>query len=160
MSTAGGGERFWEMPLTALNKEQWESLCDGCGRCCLQKLELVDACSEATPASIEIAFTRVICRYYDEHASRCSCYSERKSKVPDCLVVNEHDIATLPWMPSTCAYRLRFENKPLYDWHPLIAGDRNAMDEAGISVAGKVISEQFVHEEGLEEHIIRWVSAE
>lgn len=142
---------FWEKPLASLNPQQWEQLCDGCGRCCLKKL--TDESTDKT------WYTRVICRFFDEQSSRCGCYSTRTELVPDCLVVSNTDIAELPWMPDTCAYRLRHEGKPLFDWHPLIAGNRDKMEQSDITVSGKVISEEFVHEAGLEEHVIRWVNS-
>jgi uncharacterized cysteine cluster protein YcgN (CxxCxxCC family) len=143
---------FWERPLETLTTEEWERLCDGCGRCCLKKLSDED--------TGEIAYTRVVCRFFDQRSSRCTCYDNRCEQVPDCLQVREHDIAELAWMPDTCAYRLRSENKPLYEWHPLLAGSRKPMEMLGISVAGRVLSEEFVHEDGLAEHVIRWVTAD
>lgn len=142
---------FWEKPLDSLNAEQWEQLCDGCGRCCLKKLVAED--------SDEIFYTRIVCRYFDQQSSRCQCYSARNQKVPDCLVVKNSNINELNWMPETCAYKLRHQGKPLYDWHPLIAGNRIAMERAGISIRGKVLSEEYVHQHGMEEHIINWVKA-
>ncbi|MCB1670977.1 MAG: YcgN family cysteine cluster protein [Gammaproteobacteria bacterium] len=143
---------FWEKPLQSLSDSEWEQLCDGCGRCCLKKL-----CDED---SGEILYTRVICRYFDQRSSRCGCYQQRTEKVPDCLRVREHAISELDWIPDTCAYKLRHEGRPLYDWHPLIAGSRRKMEEQGIAVAGRVLSEELVHERGLEEHVINWVSAD
>ena len=142
---------FWERPLESLNSEEWEQLCDGCGRCCLQKLS-----DEETG---EIFYTRVVCRYFDQQSSRCGCYDSRSEKVPDCLRVRDHDIGTLRWIPDTCAYKLRHEGKPLLDWHPLISGSRDAMEQQGITVAGRAIDERHVHPDGLEEQIITWVSA-
>lgn len=142
---------FWEKPLAELTTREWEALCDGCGRCCLKKL--------ADRDTGEVAFTRVVCRFFKRSTGRCSCYSKRTERVPDCLNVKHMDIGLSNWMPETCAYRLRFEGKPLYDWHPLLAGSRDAMDAAGISLGERVISEEFVHSEGYEEHIIRWVKA-
>lgn len=142
--------RFWEKPLTELNREEWEALCDGCGRCCLKKFEDED--------SGELAWTRIVCRYFDEATSLCGCYSERTRLVPDCCNVRDLSMAQIEWMPPTCAYRLRQEGKPLYAWHPLLAGDRRAMEEQGIAIRGQVLSEEHVHPEGFEEHIIRWVA--
>lgn len=139
---------FWEKPLAELNPKEWELLCDGCGRCCLKKFEEDDG---------EIVFTRVVCRYFVEETSRCGCYKERSKLVPDCLEVNTLDIASINWMPVSCAYRLRFEGKPLYDWHPLIAGSEQRMLDEGISIRSRVVSEENVHPNGYEEHIIRWV---
>ena len=143
--------KFWELPLEALNPQEWESLCDGCGRCCLKKLSDED--------SDEIVYTRVVCRYFDEQTSRCGCYQERTKNVPDCLDVRGMDLAISNWMPDSCAYKLRYQGRDLFDWHPLIAGSRAKMAEAGILLEGKVISEEHVHPDGFEEHTIRWVSA-
>lgn len=144
-------EKFWEKPLQSLSATEWEALCDGCGRCCLKKL--ADSDDE------KIEFTRVVCRYFDQSSSRCTCYDQRTRLVPDCLNVKHMDIAAINWMPDTCAYRLRFDGKALYDWHPLIHGSRQSMDALGISLGERVISEEHVHADGYEEHIIRWVKA-
>lgn len=144
-------ERFWELPLEQLDKEQWEALCDGCGRCCLKKL--IDTKTE------QVHYTRVVCRYLEQNKCRCQAYSRRQKLVPDCLVLNMENLPQLHWIPDTCAYRLRLEGKPLPAWHPLLTGSRDAMRQEQISVTGKVVSEEYVHEDGLQEHIIRWVSA-
>ena len=141
---------FWERPLASLSDREWEQLCDGCGRCCLKKLQDED--------SGEVCYTRVVCRYFDERSSRCGCYGTRHVRVPDCLLVRQMSPEEFHWMPDTCAYRLRQQGQPLYDWHPLIAGSRKAMEAAGIPVAGRVLSEELVHPDGLDEHIIRWVT--
>ena len=141
---------FWEKPLTELNESEWERLCDGCGRCCLKKL---------SNESGEIFYTRVVCRYFEQSTSRCTSYGKRTELVPDCLNVRQIEMSDINWMPNTCAYRLRFEGKPLYAWHPLIAGTRTLMQQAGIGIADRAISEEYVHPDGYEEHIIRWVSA-
>ena len=141
--------KFWELPLDDLNTAEWESLCDGCGRCCLKKF--------ADEDSAEVVYTRVVCRYFDEQSSRCGCYEDRSTLVPDCLDVRKMDLEKSNWMPDSCAYRLRFEGKELFDWHPLIAGSREKMAAAGILLEGRVISEEHVHPEGFDEHIIRWV---
>ena len=142
---------FWEKPLELLDRAEWEALCDGCGRCCLKKL--INSRNE------EVHYTRVVCRYLDQEKCRCKSYSRRQILVPDCLVLDLQNLPTLHWIPDTCAYRLRYEGKPLPDWHPLITGNRDAMKRQQITVTNKVISEEFVHEKGLEEHIIRWVNA-
>ncbi len=142
---------FWELPLADLNANEWESLCDNCGRCCLKKLEDED--------DGELYWTRIVCRYHDSAGSGCSCYGERSKKVPECLNVADMGRETLRWMPDTCAYRLRMEGKPLYDWHPLLSGSREAMEEAGITITNKVIDEDHVHPLGYDEHIIRWVKS-
>jgi len=144
-------ERFWEKPLDQLNRTEWEALCDNCGRCCLKKLQ--DA------RSGEVHYTRVVCRYLDERSCGCKAYGRRRELVPDCLVLDMDMLPELHWIPDTCAYKLRLDNKPLPEWHPLLTGSREAMIEAGIPVSGRVIVEDYVHEDGLEEHIIRWVKA-
>jgi uncharacterized cysteine cluster protein YcgN (CxxCxxCC family) len=143
-------EKFWELPLEQLNKEQWEALCDGCGRCCLKKL--IDTETE------QVHYTRVVCRYLDQRKCRCQAYRRRQKLVPDCLVLTMENLPHLDWIPDTCAYRLRLDGKPLPAWHPLLTGSRDAMGQQQISVTGKVISEEYVHDDGLQEHIIRWVS--
>lgn len=144
-------EKFWEKSLQALDAAEWEALCDGCGRCCLKKLADIN--------DERVEFTRVVCRYFDQTSSHCSCYDQRTELVPDCLNVKHMDIAAINWMPDTCAYRLRFDDKPLLEWHPLIHGSRQLMDGLGISLGERVISEEYVHADGYEEHIIRWVKA-
>ena len=141
--------RFWEeKPLSDLSYDEWESLCDACGRCCLQKLEDED--------TGEVFFTRVICRYFDMETSRCTCYQERTTLVPECLVVSLDNPASIEHSPASCAYRLLSEGNSLFDWHPLVAGDRQKMDEAGISVGDKAISEEYIHPDEWEDHIIDW----
>lgn len=141
---------FWQSKsLAELNAAEWEALCDGCGKCCLAKIEDED--------SGEIAFTRVSCRLLDTETCQCSDYGNRTQQVQDCVEIDAGNIAELDWLPSTCAYRLRSEGKPLYDWHPLVSGSRLSVHEAGMSVLGRVISEQYVHPDGLEEHIVHWI---
>lgn len=151
MGTDSVRDRFWELPLVELTDREWEQLCDGCGRCCVKKIYDED--------SAQLFFTRVICRYFDLQSSRCSCYADRCEKVPDCLQVRDIDWQHADWVPDTCAYRLRQEGKALYSWHPLLSGDRKAMQAAGIAVTERVISEQYVHPESYHEHIIRWISS-
>ncbi|PCJ39946.1 MAG: hypothetical protein COA71_12270 [SAR86 cluster bacterium] len=141
---------FWQSkPLEQMSQKEWELICDGCGKCCLHKLEDED--------SQEIAYTRVICRYFDESSCRCQVYSTRKTLVPACVILTPNNLKDLPWMPSTCAYRLLYEGKNLPAWHPLLSGSREAIEESGNTVSGKVISEEFVHEDGYDEHLVRWV---
>lgn len=142
--------KFWELPLDELSSKEWEGLCDGCGRCCLKKF--VDEDSD------EVNYTRIVCRYFDEKTSHCGCYEARTDLVPDCLDVRKMDLQTSTWMPDSCAYRLRFNGKQLFDWHPLLAGSREKMAAAGILLEGRVISEEYVHPDGFEEHLIRWVN--
>jgi len=141
-------EKFWEnVPLKNLSPREWEALCDGCGKCCLNKLE--------DPETSEIAFTRVACRLLDDATCRCGQYEIRKQFVPDCVVLTPQNISTIAyWMPETCAYRLLYEGKVLQDWHPLISGSPDTVHEAGISVRGWTVPEFEVPEEDWEDHII------
>jgi uncharacterized cysteine cluster protein YcgN (CxxCxxCC family) len=142
---------FWEaIPLREMSREQWESLCDGCGRCCLHKLE------EAY--SREIFYTNVACSLLDETSCRCSQYSERQQLVPDCVVLAPEDAGAYHWLPDTCAYRVLDEGGELAEWHPLVSGDPNSVHLAGMSVRGRCISEDEVDEDDFEDHIIRWVT--
>jgi uncharacterized cysteine cluster protein YcgN (CxxCxxCC family) len=139
-------DRFWELPLGALDRAEWEALCDGCGRCCLHKLEDEDGG--------EIAETNVACKLLDPETARCTDYRHRKAYVPDCLRLTLKLVDTVPWLPESCAYRRRAEGLPLPRWHHLLTGDRSAMIEAGACVAGKVVSET---EAGpLEHHLVVW----
>ena len=141
---------FWQIKnLDELNESEWEALCDGCGKCCLAKIENEDGS--------EIAFTRVSCRLLDTDTCQCGDYGNRKQQVLDCVQLDAGNVAEINWLPGTCAYRLRYEGKPLYDWHPLVSGSKLSVHEAGMSVQGRVISEQHVHPDGLEEHIVHWV---
>jgi uncharacterized cysteine cluster protein YcgN (CxxCxxCC family) len=141
--------RFWEQKsLAELDPQEWESLCDGCAKCCLHKLEDED--------SGEVFYTKVVCRYMDEQC-RCSEYQQRNVLVPNCVWLKPENVAEFHWLPQTCAYRLVAEGKPLPDWHHLISGDTNTVHEAGISIKGRALSEEFVHPDGFEEHIIHWV---
>ncbi len=136
--------RFWELPLEALDHAEWEALCDGCGKCCLHKLEDAD--------SGELYPTNVACRLLDRHSCRCTDYRRRKALVPDCVKLDAKRIGAIDWLPSTCAYRLRREGKPLPRWHYLMCGDREAVHEAGMSVRGWTVSEDEVGD--LERHVV------
>ena len=141
--------RFWEQKsLAELNPQEWESLCDGCAKCCLHKLEDED--------SGEVFYTKVVCRYMDEQC-RCTEYQQRNVLVPNCVWLKPEDVAEFHWLPQTCAYRLVAEGKPLPDWHHLISGDTNTVHEVGVSIKGRALSEDYVHPDGFEEHIIHWV---
>ena len=143
-------ERFWERPLSDLSREEWEALCDGCGRCCLHKVEYED--------TGEIEETNVACSLLDCQTARCKDYRHRKAFVPDCLRLTLKLVDRVPWLPDSCAYRRRAENRPLPRWHYLISGEREAVIRAGVSVAGRVISE---NEAGpLEHHIVEWGDGE
>lgn len=144
------GAPFWETTsLAEMTPAQWESLCDGCARCCLHKLEDAD--------TGEVYYTGVRCRYLDEDSCRCSDYANRSRLVPNCLDLQQEDVGALHWLPATCAYRLLAEGKPLFDWHPLVSGSCDSVHEAGISIRGRAVSDEFVHPDGYDEHIIHWV---
>lgn len=147
MSDDGQVEKpFWQTrSLAQMTREQWESLCDGCGRCCL--IKLVDDLTD------ELYFTRIACRLLDCDSCRCRDYENRQSMVPDCVVLSPEVLDLLPWMPSTCAYRLLHEGKTLAWWHPLVSGRPETVHEAGISVRGKVVREQDVPTDELPDHI-------
>lgn len=147
-----GARDFWNtLPLGEMSDAQWEALCDGCGRCCLHKLQDAD--------SGEIHYTAVACRLLDLRRCRCRRYDERQRLVPDCVVLDRRRPEQFGWLPDTCAYRLLSEGRPLPDWHPLLSGDPDSVHRAGISVRGRVVSEEGVHEEQFQEMIIRWVPA-
>ena len=137
--------RFWDdTPLAELDRGQWEALCDGCGKCCLHKLE-----DEETG---ELFATNVACRLLDRATAQCSDYRHRRAFVPDCVRLTAGNVDTIDWLPSTCAYRLRAEGKKLPEWHYLVCGDRDAVRRAGQSVAGWTVSETDAGE--LEHHIV------
>jgi uncharacterized cysteine cluster protein YcgN (CxxCxxCC family) len=141
---------FWRRKkLTEMSREEWESLCDGCARCCLHKYEDED--------SEEIFNTRVVCRLLDEARCQCTSYHDRHNYVPECLYLKPEQVPEFHWLPASCAYRTVSEGKPLPWWHHLVSGSRETVHEAGISVRGKVISEEHVHPDGWDEHIIHWV---
>jgi uncharacterized protein len=138
---------FWKRKtLSEMTRPEWESLCDGCARCCLLKLEDID--------TGEIAYTDIACKLLDSGACRCSDYKNRQQSVPDCVVLKPANIADLGWMPSSCAYRLIAEGKDLAWWHPLVSGDPSTVHDSGISVRGKVVPEQ--RGEDPEDHIVTW----
>lgn len=142
-------DRFWDLPLGDLTRDEWEALCDGCGRCCLHKLEDED--------TGEIVHTNVACKLLDTHTARCKDYRHRKAFVPDCLRLTFKLVQQVTWLPASCAYRRRAEGQALPEWHPLLTGSKQAMIEAGASVAGRVINE--VDAGPLEHHIIEWDGA-
>ena len=149
----GGGPKaevpFWRrLSLEEMSQEQWESLCDGCARCCLNKLEDED--------TGEIAWTSVACRLLDNDTCRCSNYANRSRIVPDCIQLDPEKVATLSWLPVSCAYRLVHEGRDLYWWHPLVSGDPETVHLAGISVRDRTISEAGVPLAALEDFIVDW----
>ena len=137
-------DKFWERPLAELSRDEWEALCDGCGKCCLHKVE--DALTG------EIHPTNVACRLLDRTTCRCSNYRMRRAFVPDCVRLSAGNVERIAWLPSTCAYRLRAEGKPLEDWHPLVSGDPESVHRAGVSVRGRTVTEDEAGD--LEHHLV------
>ena len=144
----GLSPEFWKhKPLKSLTSEEWESLCDGCGKCCLNKLEDED--------TGEVALTRIACRLLDDQSCKCGQYPIRHQFIPDCIVLKPSNIdENAYWMPKTCAYRLLWSGQPLFDWHPLISGNPETVHIANISVRGMTLSEFDINEEDWEDHII------
>lgn len=140
--------RFWERTaFKDLSPAEWEALCDGCGKCCMNKLEDED--------SGEVVLTNIACRLFDETTCRCAQYDIRHQFVPDCIVLKPSNIEdNLYWMPETCAYRLVYEGKPLFEWHPLISGTAETVYKAGVSMQNATIPEFEVPEDDWEDHII------
>ena len=140
---------FWrQKSLDEMSHAEWESLCDGCGRCCLNKLEDVD--------TGEIAWTDVACKLLDGESCRCKNYKHRRRFVPDCVQLTPESVRSLSWLPPTCAYRLVEEGRDLYWWHPLVSGDAASVHDAGISVRAKTVSETDFPLETFEERIVAW----
>ncbi|MFC3902031.1 hypothetical protein SAMN05421749_105145 [Acinetobacter marinus] len=141
---------FWRLyALEQLNRTEWEALCDGCGQCCLIKLEDED--------SGEVVYTNVACKLLDCSTGACSDYPHRQQFVPDCIQLSPALLSQIKWLPSTCGYRRVHEGKDLPRWHHLISGDRSSVIRAKKSVANRCVSENAVAEEDIEAHVIRWV---
>ncbi|MES3083618.1 YcgN family cysteine cluster protein [Sphingomonas sp. PAMC26645] len=137
--------RFWEdTPIEQLDRGQWEALCDGCGKCCIHKLEDED--------TGELVATNVSCRLLDRRSGQCSDYRHRHAYVPECVRLTTGNVRGIDWLPSTCAYRLRAAGEQLPEWHYLVCGDREAVHRAKQSVRGWTISEDEAGE--LEYHVI------
>ena len=142
---------YWNTtPIEQLDSKEWELLCDGCGKCCLRKLQ-----NEETD---EIFYTRVACRVLDIKSGRCSDCGNRLSRVPDCMDVSKITEAEMKWLPSSCAYRLRAESKPLPEWHPLISGHISTASKDPHHIHDRVLLEHDVPEENLEDYIIRQIN--
>lgn len=144
MGSVTGQAKFWEAPIESLDRAQWEALCDGCGKCCLNKVEDED--------TGRIYPTNVACKLLDLASCRCADYRNRKAIVPECLRLTPRDIENFVWLPSTCAYVLRAAGEPLPEWHYLVSGSRETIHDAGMSVKGRAISE--LHAGPLENHIV------
>jgi len=139
---------FWKtIPLSEMSRKQWESLCDGCAKCCLQKLEDED--------TREIHFTNIVCNQLDLYNCRCTCYMDRSVVVPTCVTLTPAELQDPYWLPSTCAYRLLAKGRDLPAWHPLVSGDRDTVESSGNSIKGKVVRESDADE--WEFHLIDWI---
>ena len=140
--------RYWEsVPLSKMTAPEWEALCDGCGKCCLNKLEYED--------TGEVDFTRVACKLLDGATCRCTNYANRHTYVPECVRLSPKTLKKIAyWLPQTCAYRLLQDGQPLPDWHPLITGDPESTHKAGQSVKGWTVSELTVPEEDWDDYVI------
>ena len=140
-------DRFWEVkPLDELTTDEWESLCDRCGKCCTVRLEDIDTGTSYS--------TSVACQYYNQKNGLCLCYEERSQKVPDCVTLTPSLLETIDWLPANCAYRLITENQPLASWHPLVSGDRNSTEREHQSIQGRVINENDVHPDDVANFIL------
>lgn len=143
-------DQFWRSKtLYEMSESEWESLCDGCAKCCLHKLEDED--------SGEVFYTDVACQLLDTDSCHCRDYPNRFSVVPDCFKLTPENVHHQTWLPETCAYRLLAEGKELSSWHPLVSGSDETVHREGVSVRGRVVPEQSVDPEELEERIIYWV---
>ena len=137
---------FWEtVPLGSMTRAQWESLCDGCGRCCLHKIREDDG---------GLRFTNVACRLLDDDTASCSDYARRRRRVPDCVQLTPAALAEIDWLPPNCAYRLVADGRALPSWHRLVSGDPAAVHEAGVSVRGRTVDERVAGP--LEHHVVEW----
>ena len=141
---------FWEVKtLDDMSQDEWESLCDGCGRCCLHKLEDIDTGL--------YFYTDVACRLLNSETCQCMNYPERRSLVQDCVMITSDSSEQFDWLPLSCAYRRLFEGRSLEWWHPLVSGDTDTVHNAGISVCKRSVNEDTVSQEELEDHIISWI---
>ncbi len=140
---------FWKTKtLDEMTPEEWELLCDGCGRCCLVKLEDVD--------TGDLHYTDVACTLLDLNLCRCTDYENRTERVQDCLRISPENVEEADWLPPTCAYKLLHENKDLMWWHPLVSGTEQTVHDAGISVRGRVVREDDVAEDDLQDRCVTW----
>ena len=138
---------FWKTKtLHEMSREEWESLCDGCGRCCLHKLRDED--------TDEIFWTNVACRLLDQESCQCSDYANRRRRVPDCVRLTPEEVETIDWLPPSCAYRRLQEGRDLAWWHPLVSGSPETVHSAGISVRGRAIDERVAGR--LDDHVTAW----
>ncbi|MTI42636.1 YcgN family cysteine cluster protein [Roseibium hamelinense] len=140
---------FWQRKsLAEMTGAEWESLCDGCARCCLNKLEDWD--------TGVVVWTDVACTLLDGETCRCTDYENRAATVPDCIQLTPEEVPKLGWLPPTCAYRLIEEGADLYWWHPLVSGDPQTVHQAGVSVTRRTVSEDGMDLEDYEDHVVSW----
>ena len=140
---------FWKTKsLEQMSDAEWESLCDGCGRCCLLKLQDID--------TDEVAYTEIACRLLDLGSCRCRDYENRAAEIPDCVRLTPEAVRRLSWLPPSCAYRRVAEGRDLDWWHPLVSGDPDTVHQAGISVRGRAVPEGDVHPAEIEDHVASW----
>ena len=143
-------DKYWQnVPLKEMTETEWEALCDGCGKCCLIRLE-----EEITG---DIFNTDVHCKLFDTQKCACSDYINRTNHVPDCVKLDKDNVFQLHWLPKTCAYRLIAEDKPLFDWHYLIAGTHEKMHNLGMSIKGKTTCETRIKTKNLPKRIKYWL---
>lgn len=142
-------EPYWKTKtLEQMSDQEWEALCDGCGLCCLNKLEDWD--------TGDVVFTSVACKLLDGTSCRCKDYENRKATVPDCIRLTVDMVDEIHWLPPTCAYRLVRDGEDLYWWHYLVSGDRETVHQAGISARDRTISEEEVSVEDYEDYVVDW----
>ncbi|WP_099865126.1 YcgN family cysteine cluster protein [Pararhizobium haloflavum] len=140
---------FWQTKtLEEMTSAEWESLCDGCGRCCLNKLEDWD--------TGEIAWTNIRCRLLDGTSCQCTDYEKRQEFVPDCIGLTPKAVRELTWLPPTCGYRLVKEGRDLYWWHHLVSMSRETVHEAGVSVRARTVAEEGIEVEDFEDYLVDW----
>ncbi len=154
---------FWQTKtLDEMTRPEWESLCDGCAKCCLHKFIEDDSVQQQQTSSHidedeQLHHTNIVCRYLNDKTCGCTQYAKRTQLVPDCVTLTKENLKDIYFMPPSCAYRRLHEGKPLPSWHPLLhKGKKSAMHKAGMSVRGKVISEEFADVERFEDYIVLW----
>ncbi|MEH6458035.1 MAG: YcgN family cysteine cluster protein [Cocleimonas sp.] len=160
---------FWQSKsLTEMNRDEWESLCDHCGKCCLLKLQDDEDDDEKSSTQSHadsftqkdtdgsVYYTNVVCDLFDKDDGHCTDYWNREERVPTCIRLTQDNLADLAWMPPSCSYKRVMEGRGLAKWHHLITGDKNTIHEKNQSVLGRVVFENEVDEDDLEEHIVTW----
>jgi uncharacterized protein len=149
LKTTMSQEPYWKTKsLAEMTTLEWENLCDGCGLCCLNKLEDWE--------TGEVVFTSVACKLLDGESCRCKDYPNRQATVPDCIQLTPDQVETIAWLPPSCGYRLVYEGRDLYWWHPLLSGDPDTVHQAGISAKGRTVSEEHVPVEDFEDFVCDW----